>query len=57
MFNQLTTGDRIKYQKYNLPDTFEGVITGIDSDYLLVTDAHGKEWWEARFMFRSLEKC
>lgn len=43
MFETLTTGDRIKYQKYNLPDTFEGVVTGIDPDYLLVTDDHGKK--------------
>lgn len=57
MFKTLTTGDRIKYQKYNLPDTFEGVVTGIDPDYLLVTDDHGKEWWEAKFLFRTLEKC
>jgi hypothetical protein len=57
MIEQLVIGDRVKYQKYNLSETFDGVVTGITPDYLLVTDAIGKEWWEAKFMFRSLEKC
>jgi hypothetical protein len=53
----VSIGDRIKYQKYNLPETFEGAVTGIMPDYLLVTDANNKEWWESKSMFRSLEKC